>query len=411
MHRKWTVVLAAMAVFALLAALTPHASAAPPLDSSVIHIVRPGETLFSIARYYGVDMWAIARANSILNPNYIYVGQRLVIPTGGTTGFVHVVQPGETLTRIAIRYGVSVWAIANANGIYNPNHIWVGQRLLIPGTDSYSPPYSPSTCSGRWYGEYFNNLTLTGPPCATRCDASINFYWGWDAPMAGVDADYFSVRWTRTFYFSGGTYRFYARVDDGVRVWVDGALVIDQWHDGSLQTFSATRTLTPGNHSLQVEYYDKIQVAAAYFWWERVGEEEEEPTPTAEPTTPPPGEGWFGQFYNNMDLQDPPVATRYDPWIGFEWGTDSPMPGVRSDFFSARWTTTAYLDAGTYRFCAMIDDGARIWVDGVRVLDEWHPTNGVAYCGEHTVTAGNHEIKVEYYEEGGNALIYVWWEE
>lgn len=104
------------------------------------------------------------------------------------------------------------------------------------------------------------------------------------------------------------------------------------------------------------------------------------------------------------------MATRQDPYIGFEWGTGSPMAGVNSDFFSIRWTTTAYLNTDTYRFCAMADDGVRIWVDGTRVLDEWHPNNGVAYCGNHWVASGNHQVKVEYFEEGGNALIYVWWE-
>lgn len=396
--------LACVLTIVLLTSLTPFASAAPPATSSIIHIVRPGETLYGIARYYGVDMWTIARVNNILNPNRIYVGQRLTIPTGATTGFIHVVQPGETLTRIALRYGVSTWAIAQANGIYNMNYIWVGQRLLIPGV-GYSPPAQPS---GAWYGEYFNNLTLAGPPCYTRYDAGVNFNWGWGAPAPAVPADGFSVRWTRTAYFSGGTYRFYARVDDGVRVWVDGALIIDQWRDGAVRTFTADRTLSAGNHQIRVEYYDRIQVARIHFWWEPLVIAE--PTQTPTPTQTPVGEGWFARFYNNMDLLDPPVASRYDPWIGFEWGTGSPMPGVRSDFFSVRWTTTAYLEAGTYRFCAMIDDGARIFVDGVRVLDEWHPTNGLAFCGEHTVAAGNHSIEVQYYEEGGNALIYVWWE-
>ncbi|HIE38652.1 MAG TPA: hypothetical protein EYH30_10605, partial [Anaerolineales bacterium] len=231
--------------------------------------------------------------------------------------------------------------------------------------------------------------------------------WGWSAPAPGVPADGFSVRWTRTAYFSGGTYRFYARVDDGVRVWVDEILLIDQWRDGAVRTFSADITLGTGNHEVRVEYYDRIQVARLNFWWELLVVPTETPTPTETPA----GVGWFGQFYGNMDLQDPPLAIRYDPWIGFEWGTGSPMPEVPSDYFSVRWTTTAYLEGGTYRFCAMIDDGARIYVDGVRVLDEWHPTNGVAFCGEHTVGTGNHEIEVQYYEEGGSALIYVWWEE
>jgi hypothetical protein len=58
----------------------------------------------------------------------------------------------------------------------------------------------------------------------------------------------------------------------------------------------------------------------------------------------------------------------------------------------------------------MSDDGVRIWVDGTRALDEWHPNNGVAYCGRYWAASGNHQITVEYYKEGGHALIYVWWE-
>jgi hypothetical protein len=83
---------------------------------------------------------------------------------------------------------------------------------------------------------------------------------------------------------------------------------------------------------------------------------------------------------------------------------------VRSDYFSARWTTRLHLHQDHYRFCAMSDDGARIWVDNHLVLDEWHPNNGVAYCGTYWATAGGHNVRVEYYEDGGNALIYVWWE-
>lgn len=409
MNRRWAFVAAAVAVSTLLVALAPTAFAAPPGDPSVIiHIVRPGETLAGIARYYGVDMWVIARANNILNPNRIYVGQRLVIPTSGPGGFIHIVQPGETLTRIAARYGVSVWAIAQANGLYNVNYIWAGQRLLIP-SHAYTP--TPPPGHGEWYAQYYNNPTLTDPPSITRYDPAYNgglsFDWGWWAPTSGVPADGFSIRWSRSAYFSGGTYRFYARVDDGVRVWVDGILIIDQWRDGAVRTFSGDIALTAGNHSIRVEYYDRIQIARIQFWWERVGAPTETPTPTETP-----GAGWLGRFYGNMDLQEPPLATRYDPYIGFNWGTGSPMPGVMpNDFFSIRWTTTTYLPGDTYRFCAMIDDGARIYVDGVRVLDEWHPTNGISFCGKHTVASGNHNIEVQYYEEGGNALIYVWWED
>ena len=64
-----------------------------------------------------------------------------------------------------------------------------------------------------------------------------------------------------------------------------------------------------------------------------------------------------------------------------------------------------------YSFCAMSDDGVRIWVDDTLVPDEWHGNDGTVYCGTHQVIEDVHRVYVEYYENRGNALIYVWWEE
>ena len=106
--------------------------AAQPAYGPVHHRVRRGETLFSIGRLYGVNPYAIARANGIPNPNRIYAGQVLLIPSGQPHRRVHVVARGETLLRIARRYGASPWAIAQAKGIWNLNRIYAGQRLVIP---------------------------------------------------------------------------------------------------------------------------------------------------------------------------------------------------------------------------------------------------------------------------------------
>jgi len=107
----------------------------PPPGGGWVYVVRYGDTLYSIARRFGVSAYAIAQANHLQNPNLIYVGQHLVIPGGGSPpsgGVWYTVRPGDTLSSIAWRYGVSVWTIANANGISNPNLIYAGQRLYIP---------------------------------------------------------------------------------------------------------------------------------------------------------------------------------------------------------------------------------------------------------------------------------------
>ena len=58
----------------------------------------------------------------------------------------------------------------------------------------------------------------------------------------------------------------------------------------------------------------------------------------------------------------------------------------------------------------MSDDGVRIWVHDQLVVDHWHANNGTAYCGAFYSEGGTYDVKVEYYEDGGDALIYVWWE-
>lgn len=415
MQKKWLTITLMITTLVILIGVVP-ASAAPN-ESGIVHVVQYGETLYSIARRYGVNVWTIANANRITNPNRIYAGQRLVIPSGQPAGTVHIVQPGEALLQIALRYGVDAWTIAHANGITNLNHIYIGQRLVIPKAAPPAPrprpqPSLPSSWPGPWSAEYFDNITLTAPAYVTRDDESINFDWGWGPPAGGMPTNSFSVRWKGTFHFDEGTYRFYTKVDDAVRVYVDDEVIIDSWRDGGFRLYTKDRDLASGDHTIQVEYYDRTQVARIYFWW-KVISLAQSATPTPESTAAsesPATDGWSGEFFNNNDLEGSPVATSYDPWIGFEWGTGSPMPEVSSDHFSARWTTKLHLRTDHYRFCAMSDDGARIWVNDELVLDKWYPNNSVAVCGSYWVETGDHDVKVEYYEYDGDALIYVWWE-
>ncbi|TKJ31852.1 MAG: hypothetical protein CEE40_00580 [Chloroflexi bacterium B3_Chlor] len=113
--------------------IIPGVSAPSPQPG--VHIVRRGENLRSIANMYGITVDALARANGIANPNYIWVGQSLTIPGGSATqagGQTYVVQRGDTLSSIAVGFGTTAWAIAYANNLPNVNFIYVGQTLRIP---------------------------------------------------------------------------------------------------------------------------------------------------------------------------------------------------------------------------------------------------------------------------------------
>lgn len=161
----------------VLPTATPTKTATPtatlPPGQQIIYVVRTGDTLYSIARRFGVSVQAIMAANNIVNPNRIYIGQTLIIPSPSTTPAptptpkptstpggptpqptVYIVQPGDTLTSIARRFGTTVQAIAQANHIVNPNRIYVGQRLVIPGVPPTQPP-----CTGTHIVRYGETLT------------------------------------------------------------------------------------------------------------------------------------------------------------------------------------------------------------------------------------------------------------
>jgi len=140
---RWLVV--SFLLIAQLGLFLPSVQAAPPATDPVVHIVRWGESVSLIARRYGTTTNAVVAANNLRNPNFVYAGQRLVIPTSGSSPSaantsIHVVQRGDTLRTIAARYGTTVSYLANLNGLRNPNFIWVGQRLRVPSSSATTAP-------------------------------------------------------------------------------------------------------------------------------------------------------------------------------------------------------------------------------------------------------------------------------
>ncbi len=128
------------------------------------HTVQAGENLFRISLRYNVSLTALAQANNISNPNLIFTGQVLTIPTGGGTtppptttppttptpapggtATTYTVQRGDTLNVIARNFGTTFRAIAAANNISNPNLIFVGQVLNITAGSGTTPPTTPPT--------------------------------------------------------------------------------------------------------------------------------------------------------------------------------------------------------------------------------------------------------------------------
>ncbi|MCB0200365.1 MAG: SH3 domain-containing protein [Anaerolineae bacterium] len=256
-----------------------------------------------------------------------------------------------------------------------------------------SPTATPAP-GGAWLGAYFNNSDLLGTPAMVRNDPAVWFNWGFGSPAPGINNDFFSVRWTSNQWFDEGDYLFEARVDDGVRVWVDNVQVINAWQDGGVRTVSGTRTLAAGWHAVRVEYFERTGEALIELAWQRQQYFPE----------------WKGEYYSNPNLAGTPILVRNDIAIAFDWGLGSPAPGIPADNFSVRWTRNFYfLESATYRFIVRVDDGARVLVDNAVVMDGW--TDGPArdYVVERWYDAGWHKIEVQYYERFGKALIFFNW--
>ena len=124
-------------------------------------------------------------------------------------------------------------------------------------------------CSqGKWYAEYFDNRDLDGLPVFTRCDDQIDFYFGEDSPDDSVPKDNFSVRWVRNVDFSeSGWYRFRTFTDDGLRLYIDGVLVIEDWSARSFEERSVLREISEGSHLVRMEYVEWSNEAMAHLDW------------------------------------------------------------------------------------------------------------------------------------------------
>jgi single-stranded DNA-binding protein len=267
-----------------------------------------------------------------------------------------------------------------------------GFALFVPTSSAQARVAGPVPFEGR----YYNNTTLSGTPVLTRTDQAINFAWGYGSPAPRVHADRFSARWVQTAFFQEGTYRFTVTADDGVRLFVDGRVVIDQWHDQAATQYSVNLPLSgSAAHTIRMEYYERSGHATAILNWERVN--------TAN--------AFMGAYYPNTTLSGTPARTRMDPAINFDWGYGSPFPAaIGRDNFSVRWTRTISLATGQYRFVVTADDGVRLYLDGKLIIDKWQDQGTTTYTSIKMLNAGTHTIKMEYYERYGNATARLNWQ-
>lgn len=310
---------------------------------------------------------------------------------------------GQTCTVIGRNQAITWWQLSCPGSVSDG---WVfGELLALAGPVANvpvvqtAPPPTPAPTFVNWRSSFFANRDLAGAPVMAVDLPSINFNWGNGSPGDNVPSDNFSARFERTLDFSYGTYEMAVTMDDGARLYIDDQLVLNDWNIGSART-QVVRQVLSGSRRVRLEYFEATGTAQVHFSINLVSS----------------SEAWQVSYYANTALQGSPVLTRGEPRGGsfpldYNWGSGAPANGVPADNWSARWVGSFSFDNGDYRFSANVDDGIRLYIDGIRVLDRWQ--NGYQVDVNNTfrnLGAGNHQIIVEYYEAAGNALLRVSWE-
>ena len=127
-------------------------------------------------------------------------------------------------------------------------------------------------------------------------------------------------------------------------------------------------------------------------------------SPTANPIA------WRGEYFANRELAGAPALVRDDGSLDFDWRDGSPAPAIPPNDFSVRWTRGLPFDANAYRFHVLVDDGARLWIDGGLLIESWIDGSLRELTADLPLTAGIHAIRLEFYEHWGDARLRFWWE-
>lgn len=252
-----------------------------------------------------------------------------------------------------------------------------------------TPTAVPTVAITDWLGEYFPNKSLQAPAKVVRNDRVVDITLGaGTAPAPGMPTQDWSARWSRNWFFQEGNYRFRLRVDDGARLYVGNKLLIDAWADGAEREFTADRFLR-GTVPIRLEYYNHTGAARAMLNWEPISQYS----------------GWLGSYYDVATVSGVPIFQRGDAAIQFDWGTGSPRSDIPADSFSVRWWQHySFGQTGQYRFRTSSDDGVRLWIDGQLMIDGW--SDGTSTREKTvTLTAGYHDIQLDYYEHLGGARV------
>jgi hypothetical protein len=320
-----------------------------------------------------------------------------------------IMTPGNTLLTSS---EPSAWKEFDSNnvtvGCLSPGPIASG-TTDIPNPQNLGDCLTPGSFASMFYNKPASLQKIssidfnTATPAYYDETGIINYTWA-SNPYAEISDDNFAVIYRGKVNFDKGQYLFSSLQEDGVRVYIDDSVtpIIDQWEG---KTDAASTALyafpTTGIHTVTVKYYDVRGEAKLNVNW----------TKTCDAAT---GE-FCVNYFNNKTLTGAPAYATSEAstklpigngishvWLG------SPATGVDANAFSATWQGNVNFEAKIYNFTVSGDDGIRLYVDGELLIDGWS-TREPSLSQSKQMTAGEHAIKVEYFDGSGAAKAEFYW--
>lgn len=302
-------------------------------------------------------------------------------------------------------------------------YLWRKVNELINTTIILSLPFGclmASDAGTGLTGDYFASENHGGAP-VRRVDPIIDFSWGGTSPAPGIAGQWFSVRWTGQIQTRvDGDCTLITTSDDGIRVWVDGQLLINNWTwHGNTEDRCKFASQAGRKHDLRIEYFQSPGGSRMRLEWQGAGEPRAVvpsvclyPQGADTPALVPSTQGLAAVFFANMNHEGAPVLSRIDPQVDFDWSRGSPGIDVPCDRFSAVWSGKVLAPvSGQYTFHVTSDNGRSLWVDQYCIIDKWVDDWGIDYSGTVTLTAGqSYDIRLDYFENNGQANVKLEWE-
>ena len=336
-----------------------------------------------------------------------------------------------------------------------------GMAAPAQGTNAqYAVVVQWATSQAGVVARFFPNIRMQGVP-VLRYLSTVNVSYGTAAPVSGIPVDRFGARIEGTITPAySQTYTFRTSAAGGVRLWVNGKLVVDDWFESggtTVQQNAGSIRLSAGiPASLVIEFLDGEGAASLLLRWESPSQPLQT-VPSSALQTPslprprplgahctsgsqcrsaicsvypvgnvtiwnegdsvctpevPEGEpGVKAEYFTSEFLYNRAVV-REELQINNNWGTSAPAPGVPAERWSARWSATLTAPAtGTYTLRTSTEDGVRLWLNGTLLLDNWMDvTGGQTLSTTVSLSAGSrNDLVMEYFEGYGTARAQLAW--